>query len=293
MQDNSRHITLGQWLRQRFNAPVQKLPVDAGFTCPNRDGSRGTGGCSFCNNAAFTPRYSRGVSSVSEQLERGKTFFAHQAEGAVYLAYFQSYSNTYGSFQRVRALYEEALSARGVQGLVIGTRPDCVSGELLDYLQELAREKFVLVEYGVESTLDTTLLRINRGHDFDCARRAIMATAMRGIHVGVHLIMGLPGESEADMLGHIDAINRLPVSVLKLHQLQIIKDTPMARDYADKPWSTFSAQEYAALVTKALDLLRPDIVIDRLVTVSPPGMVVAPKWGLKADALRRLFPQIQ
>ena len=272
-----------QFLSRYFEGKVQKLTVNAGFTCPNRDGRVGWGGCTYCNNQSFHPNYSADSRSVGQQLEAGKQFFAKKYPAMDYLAYFQAYTNTYDSLEHLQALYEEALTVDRVRGLVIGTRPDCVSDELLDYLAELHRQYFVLIEYGVESTDDETLRRIHRGHDFACAADAIQRTAARGIPVGVHLILGLPGESRAQIIRHAEVLSRLPIDVLKLHQLQIVKGTAMARQYAQQPadFHLYTIDEYVALVVDFLHHLRPDIAVERFTSQSPKDLLIAPDWGVK------------
>ncbi len=289
------YLDFGTWLRQRLGAPVQKLSVDAGFTCPNRDGMVGTGGCTFCNNQAFTPRYVQPGSTVTQQLQQGKRFFAlkhRQQQGQVrYLAYFQSFSNTHGVVQRLRALYQEALAVPGVAGLVIGTRPDCLPPAVLDLLAELSQRTFVLVELGIESCDDATLRRIERGHDFACSQRAAAALHQRGIAVGAHIILGLPGEDERQVLRQVPLVNQLPIDVLKLHQLQVIAGTPLAQQWQRQPFPLFTARQYARLVARYLGLLRPGIALDRFVSQSPPQLVLAPKWGMKPAAWQRLLLQ--
>jgi len=200
-----------------------------------------------------------------------------------YLAYFQAYTNTYASLEHLKALYEEALQVSKVVGLVIGTRPDCMPDELLDYLSKLSQKAFILIEYGVESTLDRTLETINRGHDFSCSADAIKRTAARGLHVGAHVILGLPGEEPSEMLAHAEALNTLPLDTLKLHQLQLIKGTKLAAQAAaDSAFvHFFTALEYANLVVDFLERLRPDIAVERFVSQSPPELLIAPDWGLK------------
>lgn len=275
-------------------AYIQKIPIDGGFTCPNRDRSKGLGGCSFCNPRAFAPSYCAQRLSIREQLEEGKRFFARKHRGEVqYLAYFQSFSGTYAPVDVLRARYAEALAVSGVVGLVVGTRPDCVDADVLGLLEELAETHTVVVEYGVESCYDHTLLRVGRGHDFACAERAIRQTAARGIPVGVHLILGLPGESRDDMLREADILSALPVSQLKLHQLQIMRDTPMADEWQHHPddfWLP-SAEEYAQLVADFVRRLRPGIALDRFAASAPSAYVLAPRWGLKPQEVQRMVEQ--
>jgi radical SAM protein (TIGR01212 family) len=275
--------TFQTFLSKHLDVKVQKISLNAGFSCPNRDGSKGWGGCTYCNNQTFNPAYCDTGQRVSEQLEQGIRFFARKYPEMHYLAYFQAYTNTYAGLEQLKALYEEALSVPKVIGLVIGTRPDCMPDELLDYLTSLSKRCFVLVEYGVESTLDRTLEAINRGHDFACSADAIRRTASRGISVGAHIILGLPGEYNSDILKHADTLNTLPLDTLKLHQLQLIKGTKLAAQVAANPsWvQPFSADEYAELVVNFLEQLKPDIAVERFVSQSPPELLIAPDWGLK------------
>lgn len=277
------YTDFSRFLTRYFPVKVQKLTVNAGFTCPNRDGRVGWGGCIYCNNQTFHPNYSADPRSVTQQLEDGKRFFARKYPEMDYLAYFQAFTNTYGRLDRLREVYEEALRVESVRGLVIGTRPDCVPDALLDYLAEVHRRKFVLLEYGVESTLDSTLQRIHRGHDFACAADAIRRTADRGIPVGVHLILGLPGESREQMLHHAEVLSTLPIDTLKLHQLQIVRGTAMAREYAEHPehFHLFDVDEYALLVVDFLRRLRPDIAVERFTSQSPRDLLIAPDWGIR------------
>lgn len=271
----------GHWVRSHFPYRVQKLSVDGGFSCPNRDGKISIGGCSFCDNRTFSPSYCAGRKSITEQLQAGKTFFARKYPEMKYLAYFQSFSNTYAPLETLKQRYEEALAVEDVVGLVIGTRPDCISPELLDYLAELNQRCFVLVEYGIESTNDATLLRINRGHDFQCSLRAIEETRRRGIMTGGHVIIGLPGESEKEIVEQAQAITSTDLNILKIHQLQIIRGTRLAQEYAQNPFHLFTVEEYVEVLVGYISRLRSSLILDRFVSQSPAEMLVAPKWGLK------------
>ena len=271
----------GTWIRNQLPFRVQKISIDAGFTCPNRDGRIGIGGCIFCDNKSFNPSYCSHKKSVTEQLEDGKRFFAKKYPDMKYLAYFQAYTNTYDVVDKLKQLYEEALKVEDVVGIVIGTRPDCVSSELLDYLEELNKRTFLIVEYGIESCNDDTLRYINRGHDFACTRKAVEETAKRGIYVGGHVIMGLPGEDAAESLRQAPIISSLPLTMLKMHQMQIIKGTRLAKIYKERPFHLYTIEEYIDLITQYIGLLRSDLVLERFVTQSPPEMLIAPKWGLK------------
>ena len=226
----------GRWLSQKFPYKVQKISVDAGFSCPNRDGKISRGGCIYCNNQSFNPAYCNKDKSVSQQLEEGKKFFARKYPEMKYMAYFQAFTNTYAPLHHLQSLYEEALEVDNVVGLVIGTRPDCVDTTLLDYLQKLNSQTMVTVEYGIETSNDNTLKLINRGHDFATTKRAVEMTAERGITVGGHVIIGLPGETAEDSVRQADDMSQLPLDILKIHQMQIIKGTKLADIYAKTPF---------------------------------------------------------
>lgn len=271
----------GTWLQAELGCKAQKLSVDAGLTCPNRDGTLGRGGCSFCDNRTFNPAYCRQGGSITDQLEAGKRFFARKYPTMKYLAYFQSYSNSYGTLSHLKELYEEALRVPDVVGLVIGTRPDCMPDALLEYLEELNRRTFLLVEYGVESANEETLVRVNRGHTFAQARECIIRTAQRGIRVGVHMILGFPWETRSELIRQAQLIASLPITTLKLHQLQVIRGTQLAREYELHPWPLPTAEEYVDLVLEYISHLPSSLVLERFVSQSPPEYVIAPRWGLK------------
>ena len=272
----------GTWIRKRFpDFRVQKISIDAGFSCPNRDGRISSGGCTYCDNRTFNPSYCDRKKSIAEQLEEGKRFFARKYPDMKFLAYFQAYTNTYAKVEELRAMYEEALAVDDVVGIVIGTRPDCVSDELLDYLEKLSHRTFVLVEYGIESANDETLRRINRGHDFACSRDAVERTHRRGILTGGHIIIGLPGEDAEESLRQAPVISSLPLDILKIHQMQIIKGTRLAQEYAEHPFHVYTVEEYIDVIVRYIQLLRKDLVLERFVSQSPKSLLVAPKWGLK------------
>ena len=271
------------YFKRLFGSRMQKLTINAGFTCPNRDGRVGTGGCTFCNNEAFTPSYCTPAKSVTQQLEEGIAFHRYRYRTAQrYLAYFQSFSNTYAPLEELRRIYDEALAHPLVAGLVIGTRPDCVDDAVLDYFADVARERYVIIEYGIESCCDATLQAVNRGHDFACARQAVEATAARGIHTGAHFILGLPGESDDMLIASADIINSLPLNTVKFHQLQIFRDTPMAADWAQHPerYRFRTLDEYLDLFIRILQRLRPDLVVERFAGEAPPRYHCGPTWGL-------------
>lgn len=270
------------FLSEHFGGKVQKIAVNAGFTCPNRDGTKGTGGCTYCNNQSFNPGYCAPSLSVSEQLEQGKAFFGRKYPEMKYLAYFQAYTNTHSDdIDRLVGLYREALEVTDVVGLIIGTRPDCMPQALLDRLTQLSG--WVMVEYGAESASDETLVRVNRCHTWADTADAVRRTHEAGLPCGLHLIMGLPGEDEAKMLATIDRVNELPVDTVKIHQLQLIRGTRMARDVEAGLYDIprFTAEEYIELCVKLLRRLRPDIAVERFVSQSPPDLLIYPRWNLK------------
>ena len=278
-----RYRRYSDYFRALFGRRVQKLSVDAGFTCPNRDGTIATGGCTFCNNSAFTPSYCRPEKSIRQQIDEGIEFHRRRYREAMqYLVYFQAYSNTYAPAETLRSRYTEALSHPDVAGIVVGTRPDCVDGEKLDLLAEIARERYVAVEYGIESVYDATLRRVNRGHDFATAERAVRMTAERGLHTGAHFILGFPGETDEMILDSAAAINRLPLTTVKFHQLQIMRGTPLAAEYDARPelFRTWSIGEYIDLFAELLRRLRPDLVVERFAGEAPPRYHHTEGWGL-------------
>lgn len=281
--ENKPYKDFGSFLANLFPYKVQKISINAGFTCPNRDGQKAFGGCTYCNNQSFSPGYGGRQKTVSEQLEEGINFFSHKYPDMKYLAYFQSYTNTYDDTSKLIALYEEALSFPDIAGLIIGTRPDCMPDELLDYFEKLKDRTFLMIEYGIESTLDSTLEFINRGHTFQESADAIRKTAERGIYTGAHLILGLPEENRKQLLNHADRLSELPLTTLKIHQLQLIKGTIMAKQYQEHPewFNLFEVSEYIDLCIDFAERLNPHIIIERFVSQSPKSLLIAPDWGLK------------
>ena len=271
----------GGWLRRTFPFRVQKISIDAGFSCPNRDGRISFGGCAYCDNRTFNPAYCNCAKSITEQLEEGKAFFSRKYPEMKYLAYFQAYTNTYAPTEQLDKMYEEALRVDDVVGIVVGTRPDCVSTELLDYFKELKNKCFLLIEYGIETANDETLKKINRGHTVECSRRAVEETHAQGILTGGHIIIGLPGEDAEESIGQARTISDLPLDILKIHQLQIIKDTRMAREYMEHPFHLYDVNEYIDVITRYVSRLRKILVLERFVSQSPAELLIAPKWGLK------------
>jgi hypothetical protein len=278
------------YLRRKFGRRVQKISIDAGFTCPNRDGSRGDGGCTFCNNDTFNPEYCHPSKSISRQVEEGMAMFSHKYPDQEYLAYFQAYTNTYAPLSDLKAMYEEALNHPKVVGLIVGTRPDCLPDSLIEYLVSLQQHFYVVVELGIESTHEETLRRVNRGHTFEETRQAIQKLYDAGIPTGGHLILGLPGENADVILAHADAVSALPLSYLKLHQLQYVRGSRLGDEYADDPsrFEVFEVPEYIDLVIHFLERLHPGIVIERLSSQAPGKLLLAPRWGLKNFEVTRM-----
>lgn len=298
LQTNSRYNSFVGYFKRTYGQRLQKIVIDAGFTCPNRDGSISRGGCTYCDNLAFHPNYSTSDRSIAWQIEEGITFHKNRyRKTEKYLAYFQPYSNTYAPLPRLKELYEEALAHPAVEGIVIGTRPDCVDDEKLDYLAELAKKHIVIVEYGIESCYDKTLQRINRGHSFAQAQEAVRKSAERGLHLGAHFILGLPGESREEMLAMAPLINDLPINSVKFHQLQIVKGTKMEKEFAEHPedFAMFGLDEYIDFFIDLLERLRPDLYIERFVGEVPPRFVNSTPWGLvrNVELLRMLESRLE
>lgn len=283
MENSKPYRDFGDFLKEVFPYKVQKISINAGFTCPNRDGTKGFGGCTYCNNQTFSPEYCHTEKTVSEQLAEGIRFFSRKYPQMKYLAYFQAYTNTYEETNKLITKYEEALAYPGVEGLIVGTRPDCMPEALLEYFASLSKKKFVMIEYGLESTLDQTLVRINRGHTHAESEEAIRRTAAKGIYTGAHLILGLPGESREEILHHADVLSTLPITTLKLHQLQLIRNTRMAKEQSEHPeqFHLYAADEYIELVIDFIERLNPSIIVERFVSQSPKELLLAPDWGLK------------
>jgi uncharacterized protein len=279
-----RFNSYSNYFRKIYGNRLQKVSIDAGFTCPNRDGSKGTGGCTYCNNDAFNPSYCNPAKSVSQQLGEGIRFLRKRyREPAAYLAYFQAYSNTYAPIENLKILYSEALDYPEVAGLIIGTRPDCIDSDKLKYFRELSEKHFVAIEYGVESCYNKTLLRINRGNSFEQAVDAIRMTSEMGIKTGAHFIFGLPGETRQDMMKEAEIISELPLHTVKFHQLQIIKDTPMEMEFRTNPqdFDLFSFDEYIDFFVSFLEKLNPEIVVERFTGEAPPAYLHERRWNMK------------
>lgn len=281
--DDRPYNSYAAYFKRLFGSRVQKVAVNAGFTCPNRDGTISTGGCTFCNNAAFTPSYCQPTKSVKQQIEEGIEFHQRRYRTASrYLAYFQSFSNTYAPLEVLQKVYSQALENPLVAGIVVGTRPDCIDSRILDYFATLAKTHYVALEYGIESTNDATLQAVNRGHDYATAVRAVEMTAQRGIHCGAHFILGLPGQSDEQLIAQTDKINSLPLTTIKFHQLQVFRGTTMAEQYDIDPqqFRFWTVDEYIELFSEILVRLRPDIVVERFASEAPPRYHYGRNWGL-------------
>jgi len=282
--NNKRYNDYASFIKKQFFERVQKISLDTGFTCPNRDGTKGVGGCTYCNNNTFNPGYCDPGKSVTQQLEEGIEIFAKKYKTQQYLAYFQAYTNTYAAIELVKELYNEALQHPKVIGLVIGTRPDCINEDLINFLSELSIKYYISLEFGVESTLDRTLNMVNRCHSYKETVAAYELSKNKGLHLGAHMMIGLPGESKEDILNHASELSKLPINTLKLHQLQVVKHTMMANQLQKNPemFSFFTVEEYIDLITDFVALLRPDIIIERFISQCPAHLLIAPKWnGLK------------
>ncbi|MDD5570100.1 MAG: TIGR01212 family radical SAM protein [Bacteroidales bacterium] len=290
---NRRFNAYTNWCVKKFGSRLQKVSLDAGFTCPNRDGTIGTGGCIYCNNEGFNPSYCSPKKTITQQLKEGIEFLAvRYPRTSNYIAYFQAYSNTYAPLEKLKKLYEEALSCEGVMGLSIGTRPDCIDDKKLDYLQKLNEKYFITVEYGVESCYNKTLEKINRGHSFEKSVKAIEKTAKRKINTGIHLIFGLPAEDRSEMLKEAEIISKLPIHSVKFHQLQILKNTPIAEEYKNHPekFSFFGLDEYIDFIIDFTEKLNPGITIERFTSEVPPRMIAGPNFGtLRTDRILQLI----
>jgi radical SAM protein (TIGR01212 family) len=271
------------YFRRQFGQRVQKLSIDAGFTCPNRDGSKGRGGCTYCDNRAFNPSYCDPAKPIAQQIREGMDFHAWRYKRpAKYLAYFQAYSNTYAPLDELKKIYDQALAFDEIAGLVIGTRPDCIDDEKLGYFRGLAETHYVIIEYGIESCYDRTLERINRKHTFEDSRAAIEKSAAAGLKTGAHIIFGLPGESRKEMMAEAEIISRLPLTNIKFHQLQIIKGTRMEKEYMEKPddFNFFGLEEYISFIVDFIERLNPAFIIERFAGEVPPRFQAGPGWGM-------------
>ena len=285
----------GRTMRQRLGGRIQKIAIDAAMSCPNRDGTIAHGGCTFCLNEAFSPTYCRTAKSLTEQIEQGIAFHSSRGRTAeYYIAYLQSGTNTHADIHKLRDIYFEVVSHPEISGLIVGTRPDCISSETLDLLADISTCKYVAVEYGIESILDTTLSHVNRGHGFAVAQRAVAQTKERNIDVGAHFILGLPGESREHLINQVSAINSLHIDFVKFHQLQIYRSTPMADEWLNHPerfaLGNISADEYIGLIVEIIRRLDPHIAIERFASLAPRHLLLhSPLGGIRIDSLRELI----
>lgn len=281
---NRRFNAFPDYFRRTFGERVQKVSIDAGFTCPNRDGSKGTRGCTYCNNKAFNPSYCLPEKAIRTQIEEGILFHKKRYRRVdSYIAYFQAYSNTYASIETLEKLYSEALGHKDIKGIIIGTRPDCVDGEKLDFLREVSKRVYLAIEYGIESCYNRTLRRINRGHTFEDAVKALEGTASRGLNTGAHFIFGLPEETRREMLAEAEIISGLPLNTVKFHQLQIIKGTAMEDEFKMNPseFELFTWEEYLDFIISFLERFTPGIVVERFTGEAPPRFLAKEFWGKK------------
>lgn len=274
-----RYNSFGSYAKQRFGEVVYKVNVDGGFTCPNRDGTAGFGGCIYCNNDSFRPSSCNPVLPVSEQIENGIAYLTKRYGARKFIAYFQPYSNTYAPLDTLKELYSEALANPLVIGLAIGTRPDCVDESKIAFLSELSKRHFILVEYGLQSMHDKTLRFMNRGHGYETFLRALQMTQGTGIEMGAHIIVGFPSETRSETFRTAGELSRLPLGFLKIHQLQVVRDTVLADMFRENPFPVFGYDEYLDFVVDFIERLSPRIVLQRLFATAPDDILIAPKWG--------------
>ena len=282
-----RYNSFGSYIKKRFGTTVYKVNVDAGFTCPNRDGTVGTSGCIYCNNDSFRPNSCRPTLPVNEQIKNGIEYIKRRYGAERFLVYFQPYTNTYAPVHELETLYREALSDPSVIGLAIGTRPDTVDEEKIELLQSLAEKFFILVEYGMQSMYDRSLEFINRGHNYAAFKRTLDLSRNRGILIGAHIIVGFPTETRAETLAMTDELSHLPIDFLKIHQLQVIKDTPLEIIYKENHFHLFGYDEYLEFVADFIERLSPRIVLQRLFATAPDSILIAPRWGKSRQEILR------
>lgn len=283
----NRYNKFGQYLKEKFGTIVYKVNVDAGFTCPNRDGTLGVTGCIYCNNDSFRPSKCKPELPLKQQIKNGIIYLASRYKAKKFLVYFQPYTNTYASVEELFKFYSEALSIPSIIGLAIGTRPDCIDEEKLEMLQEMAKKHFILIEYGLQSIYDKSLQYIKRGHDYKTFVDAVNMTEGRGIHIGAHIIVGLPTETREEMLLMADEISRLPIKFLKIHQLQVVKETLLAEQYLKEPFHTFGYEEYLDFLVDFIERLSPEIILQRLFATAPEDILIAPIWGKSRQQIIR------
>ena len=289
-----RYNPFGPYMKKKFGTSVYKVSVDAGFSCPNRDGTISTTGCIYCNNDSFRPGSCKPALSISEQIRNGIYQIRKRYKAEKFLVYFQPYTNTYASVAKLKHLYKEALSEPYVIGIAIGTRPDCIDEEKIMFLSELAKKYFILIEYGMQSIYDRTLEFINRGHDYSTFLKALYMTKDKGIYIGAHVIVGFPTESKEEILLMADEVSRIPVDFLKIHHLQVIKDTPLEIIYRENPFHLFSYEEYIDFITDFIGRLSPRIILQRLFANAPDNILIAPRWEKgRQEILRDIEKQIE
>jgi radical SAM protein (TIGR01212 family) len=283
-----RYLSFGSYMKKKFGSTVYKVNVDAGFTCPNRDGTLGVTGCIYCNNDSFRPGSCKPALSISEQVRNGISHVAKRYNASKFIVYFQPYTNTYAPVEVLEALYTEALrAAPSVAGLAIGTRPDAIDDEKLSLLSTLSRDYFILIEYGLQSIYDRSLEFIHRGHSYEVFLKAVELTKGKGMHIGAHIIAGFPTETREETLAMAEEVSSLEIEFLKVHQLQIIRDTPLAQIFRDNPFHTFSYHEYIDFIADFLERLSPEIVIQRLFATAPDSILIAPQWGKNRHQILR------
>lgn len=277
---------------EKHHKRIQKIAINAGFDCPNRTGEKGFGGCSFCNNNAFIPFYSSTEKEIENQIEKGISFFSRKYETDKYLAYFQAYTNTNAPLNELKKIYDPFINDDRFIGIVIGTRPDCINDEVLDYLKFISRTRYIKIEYGVETFNDKALEFCNRGHTAQESLEAIRKTADVNLPVGVHFILGLPLDSKEEIVSNSKIISKHKIESIKLHQLQILEGTALAKDYEKNKVKLYTAEEYVELVVDFLEHLNPEIAVERFINEVPPKYLVAPKWGgLRATDIIKLVEQ--
>jgi uncharacterized protein len=282
-----RYNSFGAYIKELFGTTVYKVNVDAGFTCPNRDGTLGTAGCIYCNNDSFRPNSCKPTLPVAEQIRNGAAYVRKRYKAKKFLIYFQPYTNTYAPVHILERLYREALAEPGVAGLAIGTRPDTVDEEKIQLIGSLAKNAFILIEYGMQSMYDKSLEFINRGHDYKTFLNALDMTKGRGIYIGAHIIVGFPTETREEMLSMADELSQLPIGFLKIHQLQVVRDTPLEILFREKPFPVFGYEEYLGFVCEFIERLSPRIVLQRLFATAPDNILIAPIWGRSRQEILR------
>lgn len=280
-----RYNSYGRFLKEKFGRRVHKLPVHAGFTCPNRDGTVAVGGCTYCNIDSFTPRAARARVPIKEQVQAGIDYLKKRIGAKAFIVYFQPYSNTYAPLDRLEHLYAEALDHPEIVGISVGTRPDCIDADMLAYFEQLSQDYFVTIEYGIESVDDETLKLVNRGHDYACTVQAIERTANHGIHICGHVILGFPNETKDQMLNIADEVSKLRLNFLKIHNLHIVRYTQMAKEYLKNPFHLFSFDEWVDFVCRFLERLSPQIIVERLYGDAPKDLLIAPEWRRNGSSI--------